>query len=210
MDHRKRSPYASWVTSSSQTNPRFRGGLKLDLGLHLGDSNRISFWPPSRFGCPCWSPWPPCSSPSMVMTSSSLTLPRTLPHISPYPSLQASLGLNPLEWCSSGVALSPWCVDVMRGREPPFIARVEGGLWKMLPPLIEGTKPTSNRCQDALNLAGDLCDRLCKSVRGGPPKMGLRCARQGAAAPRVQLHLIGVILAQSSFYRPPGLHGPFL
>jgi hypothetical protein len=70
MDHQKRSPYASWITSSKQTGPEFRGGLKLDLGLHLGDSKRISFGPPSRFGCPCWSPWPPCNSPSMVMTSS--------------------------------------------------------------------------------------------------------------------------------------------
>jgi hypothetical protein len=73
MDHRKRSPYVSWVTSSRQTGPGFRGGLKLDLGLHLGDSNQISFRPPSRFGCPCWSPWPPCNSPSMVMTSSATT-----------------------------------------------------------------------------------------------------------------------------------------
>jgi hypothetical protein len=32
----------------------------------------------------------------------------------------------------------------MRGREPPFIGGEEGALWKMLPPLIEGTKPTSN------------------------------------------------------------------
>jgi hypothetical protein len=26
-----------------QTGPEFCGGLKLDLGLHIGDSNRISF-----------------------------------------------------------------------------------------------------------------------------------------------------------------------
>jgi len=32
-----------------------RDELELDLGLHLGDSNWISFWPPSLFGYPCWS-----------------------------------------------------------------------------------------------------------------------------------------------------------
>jgi hypothetical protein len=35
------------LSSSRQTGPGFRGGLKLDLGLHLGDSNWISFGPPS-------------------------------------------------------------------------------------------------------------------------------------------------------------------
>ena len=49
------------------TAPRFQGGLKLDLGLHLGDSNRISFRPLSPFGCPCWSTWFSCDSLSMVI-----------------------------------------------------------------------------------------------------------------------------------------------
>jgi hypothetical protein len=31
----------------------------------------------------------------------------------------------------------------MKGREPPFIDEEEGALWKMISPLMEGTKPPS-------------------------------------------------------------------
>jgi hypothetical protein len=37
------------------------------LGLHLGDSNQISFGPPSCSWRPCWSPCHPCDSPRMVV-----------------------------------------------------------------------------------------------------------------------------------------------
>jgi hypothetical protein len=47
------------------TASEIRDGLELDLGLHLGDSNRKSFGPPSWWGHPCWSPRP--LSPRMVI-----------------------------------------------------------------------------------------------------------------------------------------------
>jgi hypothetical protein len=73
MDHRKRSLYAPCALILLGAAPRFRGGLELDLGVHLGDSNRIRVGPPSQFGCPCWSPWPPCDSPRMVICMEAMS-----------------------------------------------------------------------------------------------------------------------------------------
>jgi hypothetical protein len=73
-----------------------------------------------------------------------------------------------LLWCSS-------CLGVLfkwRQREPPFIGGEKGVLWKMLPPLMEGTKPTSNWPEDALNLAKHLHNRLCNIGRRWPMKIG--------------------------------------
>ena len=39
-------------------------------------------------------------------------------------------------------ALVLLCVVEMRRREPPFIGGEEEGIWKILHPYIEGTKPT--------------------------------------------------------------------
>ena len=52
MDHQKLSSYVSWASILLKTGPKGRGRVELDLGLHIGDSVRISFGPPSPFRCP--------------------------------------------------------------------------------------------------------------------------------------------------------------
>ena len=61
----------------------------------------------------------------------------------------------------------------MRRRRSPFIGGEEGVIWKMVHPLMEGTKPISNRPQDAFNLAGHLRNRLCNVGGRYPTKDGL-------------------------------------
>jgi hypothetical protein len=48
-EHPKRSSYVTWALMAALG---LRDELELDLGLHLGDSNWISFGPPSLFGYP--------------------------------------------------------------------------------------------------------------------------------------------------------------
>ena len=74
----KRTLYATWASFLVWAAPGLRGELELELflGLHHGDSNRISFGPSSRLGKPCWSPSSLCHSPCLaicilVMSSSS-------------------------------------------------------------------------------------------------------------------------------------------
>ena len=69
---KERPKWTLYVAGASffvHAGPGHRGGLELDLGLHLGDSNRISFGPPSRFGNPYWSLWSLCHSPSVVVST---------------------------------------------------------------------------------------------------------------------------------------------
>jgi hypothetical protein len=83
------------------------------------------------------------------------------------------------------------CVVGTRGREPPFIGGEEGALWKMLPPHIEGTKPTSTCIEpgqpSALTLGMAIsCNR---------PKLGPNGASWGAAAPAPWLGRLGTAFA---------------
>jgi len=67
----KQHPYwtlcAAWASFLVRATTELRDGLEHDLGLHLDDSNRISFGPPSRFENPYWSLWSLYHSPSMVV-----------------------------------------------------------------------------------------------------------------------------------------------
>jgi hypothetical protein len=81
------------------------------------------------------------------------------------------------------------CVVGTRGREPPFIGGEEGALWKMLPPHIEGTKPTSTCIEPRQHLS--------TNARHGdklqPTKVGAeqgQCGCTLAGPPRHRLHLV--------------------
>jgi hypothetical protein len=68
------------------------------------------------------------------------------------------------------------CLDVllsMRRERSSFIGGEEGALWKMNSPLKEGSKLPSNRPEDAMNLAGYLCNRLCNIGESWPTESSM-------------------------------------
>ena len=69
----KRTLYASWALILVRAAPGLRYELELDLGPHLGDSNRISIGPTSLFGNPCWSLESLCHSPSVVVSMEDMS-----------------------------------------------------------------------------------------------------------------------------------------
>ena len=67
---KERPKWTLYVAGASffvHAGPGHRGGLELDLGLHLGDSNRISFRSPSYLGNQCWSSRPSFHPQNMVV-----------------------------------------------------------------------------------------------------------------------------------------------
>jgi hypothetical protein len=101
--------------------------------------------------------------------------------------------------------------DVMSNEEgASFYRWGRRGHLKMIHPLMEGTKPNSNDVLGMLTLAIPYRIAIAKVVRGSPPKMGPRHANRGVGAPGGASTPRGVVLAQSLFCRPLGLHGPLL
>jgi hypothetical protein len=73
----------------------------------------------------------------------------------------------------------------------------EGALWKMLPPLMEGTKPTSNQPQDVVNLAGHLHNYPCnvggrRLAKIGPERSQLGCGCTATEPSRPDFCLVGL------------------